>query len=88
MFIVYAIYNDEKEKIYIGHTEDLINRIKRHNNELPNKIKSYTSKNKGEWILVHKEEYNTRQEATKREKQLKSYQGRKFIWQIINKNKK
>ncbi len=82
---MYAIYNPVKDKIYIGHTQDLDQRIKRHNNLLPNKSKSYTSKNKGIWVLVHLELFNTRKEAIIREKQLKSSRGRKFIREKISK---
>ena len=86
MFFAYAIKN-ENDKIYIGQTCDLENRIKRHNGILKNKSKSFTSKNKGTWKVVYKEEFNTRKEAMKREKQLKSYQGRKFIRNIIENRK-
>ena len=83
MLYVYAIKNN-KEKIYIGHTADLMARLKRHNGILKNKTKSFTYKNKGIWEVVYKEEFKTRIEAIKREKELKSYQGRKFIKNIIN----
>ena len=82
MFTVYAIINDN-DKIYIGQTADLEKRLKRHNGVLKNNSESYISKNKGEWRLVHKEEFNTREEAIVREKQLKSYQGRKSVRSII-----
>ena len=82
MFYVYVLKN-ENDKIYIGYTSDLEKRIDRHNNLLPNKNKSYTSKNKkGDWKLVYKEEFRDRSEAIKREKQLKSYQGRLYIRKI------
>jgi len=38
------------------------------------------------WKLIYKEEFETKQEAMKRDKQLKSYQGRQFIWNLIRKN--
>jgi len=60
MIDVYAIYNKLRNKIYIGHTSDLDNRLKRHNGLLKSKSKSYTYKNKGEWELVYKETFNTR----------------------------
>jgi len=82
-FFTYAIYNESRGKIYIGHTENLESRLKRHNRELPNKLKSYTNKNNGFWRLVHKESFSTRKEATKREKELKSSRGRSFIKNII-----
>ncbi len=59
-----------------------VERLKRHNGILKNKLKSFTSKNKGDWKLIYKEEIDTRKKAIKRERQLKSYQGRKFIRSI------
>ena len=82
MFWVYVIKN-EKRKTYIGQTSDLENRIKHHNGSLTNKKTSYTFKNKGIWQLVYNEEFKTRIEALKREKELKSYQGRRFIKSIL-----
>jgi len=84
MFVVYVLKN-ENEKIYIGQTSNLENRLKRHSGILKNKSKSFTSKNKGDWKLIYKEEFETRKEAIEREKQLKSYQGRKFIRSIEEK---
>jgi len=85
MFTVYAITN-EAEKIYIGQTSDLEKRLLRHNGILKNKKKSFTSKNKGNWKVFYNEDYKTRGEALVREKQLKSYQGRKFLRNIIENN--
>lgn len=83
MFFVYAIKN-ENNNIYIGQTDNLEERIKRHNGILKNKIKSYTSKNYcGEWKIIYQEIFKTRREAMSREKQLKSYQGRQFIKNLI-----
>ncbi len=76
MYFIYAIYNKSVDKIYIGQTEDLIQRIELHNNHM---FKGYTSRFQGKWELIYKESAATRSEALKREKQLKSYQGRKFI---------
>jgi len=85
MFITYAIYNQSKTKIYIGHTISLDQRLKRHNGELPNKKTSFTCKNKGSWTLIYQENFNTRKEAVKREKELKSAKGREFIKNLIKK---
>jgi putative endonuclease len=81
MFYVYVIKNSQNGKIYIGQTSNLEKRLKRHNGQLSNKRKSFTYKNKGsgEWILVYKEEFEERKDALKREKELKSFQGRKFL---------
>ena len=82
----YVIRSETSGKIYIGHTENLVARLKRHNKELPNKKSSFTSKNIGPWVLVYREEFETRDEAKKREKYLKSSRGRKFIKDKISKH--
>lgn len=85
MFFIYAIYNKERDKIYIGHTSNLEERLKRHNGLLKNKAKSFTSKNSGFWRLIYKESFDTRKEAMIREKELKSFKGREFIRKLTNK---
>lgn len=79
MYFVYVIYNQLHNKIYIGQSENLQRRIYEHNDPL-NKTHRYTSMFSGEWKLVYSEQVDTRQVALKREKQLKSCQGRKFVW--------
>ena len=76
MYRVYAIYNKFANKIYIGQTKDLGERIILHNDKV---FKGFTSRFPGEWKLIYKESVATRQEALKREKQLKSFRGREFI---------
>jgi len=81
MFYLYAIYNLKYHKIYIGQTENLTRRIKFHNNKTFHKC--YTSRFDGKWQLIYQEEVATRQEALKREKQLKSFRGREFVKTFI-----
>lgn len=75
-YFVYAIYNQNHNKFYIGQTFDIEKRLLEHNKKT---LKGYTSKFDGEWVLIYKEESPSRQEALKREKQLKSFRGREFI---------
>ena len=83
VFFTYAIYNKIRNKIYIGHTNNLKERIKRHNDLLPSKSTAYTRKNSGFWKLIYSEKSKTRKDAVQREKELKSSRGRKFIRNII-----
>ena len=85
-FHVYVIKNNVNNKIYIGQTSDINKRLLRHNNLLPSKKSSYTRRNKGLWIVVYKEEYGSREEAIKRERELKSFKGREYIRNVINKS--
>lgn len=81
MYYVYAIYNRKHDKFYIGETNNLRQRLEMHNDHrFPT---SYTARFDGFWELVYSEEYSIRQEARKREKQLKSYRGRQFINKFI-----
>ena len=69
--------------MYTGYTSDLDKRLKRHNQELPNKKSSFTSKNPGSWMLVYKEEFINREDAFFREKELKTGKGREFVKSIL-----
>jgi len=82
MYTVYGLHNPKHDKIYIGQTERVLDeRQKEHNDHIFKN--SYTGRFDGTWEIVYTEQHNTRQEALKREKQLKSYQGRQFIKKLI-----
>ena len=81
MITVYALCSTKFDKIYIGQTDNLERRLFEHNNGL---LSTYTKRYKP-WQIIYTEEYQTRSEALKREKQLKSQKGREFIWKIIKK---
>ncbi|MEK7488050.1 MAG: GIY-YIG nuclease family protein [Patescibacteria group bacterium] len=82
-FYIYVIYNDERDKIYIGQTADLEKRLRRHNGELKNKQSSFTSRNEGKWRLIYNEKVSSRKEAMARERQLKTSRGRLFIRSVL-----
>jgi putative endonuclease len=75
MFYVYVLHSASFDKIYIGYTQNLEQRLLSHN-ELGKK--GWTIKYRP-WKLIHKEEFKTKAEAMNREKQLKSYRGREWI---------
>ncbi len=82
MYFVYVLYSENYDKIYIGMTSNLEQRLLSHN-ELSKK--GWTIKFRP-WKMVYKESFQTKQEALKREKELKSFRGREFIRnQIIGK---
>ena len=80
MFKVYALYNKKSERIYIGQTSNIEERLKEHNKKRGN---HFTSKMSGTWVIIYEENVNNRTEAILREKQLKSFRGREFIKQYI-----
>lgn len=81
MSYVYFLKSRRFDKIYIGFTSNLNNRIETHNH-LKNKgwTKSFMP-----WELIYYEEYTSKSkgDALKREKQLKTAQGRKYIYENI-----
>ena len=77
-FFVYILESETTGRIYIGHTSDLERRLKEHNNPRVGKHR-YTRKQKGPWRLIYFEEKKSRSEAMKRERFLKSGQGREWI---------
>lgn len=80
MWFVYVLYNSIVDKIYIGQTKNIERRLIEHNQKRGN---HFTAKYKGEWILIYKEDVDSRSKAIIREKQLKSFRGREFIKQYI-----
>jgi putative endonuclease len=82
MYTVYALYSPTYNKIYIGFTSNIEERLKSHNSLA---TKGYTVRYRP-WILVYSETHESKAGAMSREKQLKTAKGREFIWEIINKS--
>ena len=79
LYTVYVLFSISHQKIYIGYTSNLIERFKSHN-ELS--IKGWTRSFRP-WLVIYNEFYQTKNEAIKREKKLKSGKGREWIWSRI-----
>ena len=77
MFYIYVI-KSSKGQIYTGHTGDLKKRLSEHNSGL-----CKSTKIDKDWKLAYSEIYESRGEAMKREKWLKTGSGRNFIKEII-----
>jgi len=82
MFYTYVIYSDKADKIYIGFSSNLKNRLIAHNH--PNN-KGWTRKFMP-WSLLYFETFDNKADAMQREKQLKSAKGRLFIHNMIRKH--
>ena len=78
-FVVYILYSEKFNKNYTGFTSNLIERFKSHNLLA---TKGYTIKFRP-WTIIHIEFFNSKSEAMKREKYLKTGIGREFIKNII-----
>ena len=80
VFYTYVLFSESFNKIYIGFTSDIDKRLLSHNSLAK---KGWTIKFRP-WKLIYSEVYKSKKEAMKREKQLKSAQGREFIRNLIN----
>ena len=82
MYYVYAIKSYDRNYIYVGLTNDLHRRIKEHQKGYNKTTKAYRPFN-----LIYNEELNTREEARRREKYLKSGVGKEFLKSLEIENK-
>ncbi|HCW09351.1 MAG TPA: excinuclease ABC subunit C [Cytophagales bacterium] len=80
MFYVYILYSEQADRYYVGQTYNLDTRLKSHLSG----ISGYTSMT-DDWQLVYSEEFATRNEAIKRENEIKRKKSRKYIEWLIQK---
>ena len=79
MFTVYILYSYNYDKIYIGYTSDIEQRLLSHNVFAK---KGWTVKFRP-WTLIYTETFEDKKSAMLREKQLKTAQGREFAWKKV-----
>lgn len=71
MYYVYIIFSQKLKSFYIGYTENLKDRVKRHNTNRS----EFTSKGTP-WILAHYQAFAEKEDAQREEKFLKTGKGR------------
>lgn len=76
-YFTYVIYSESHNRFYKGMTQNIEKRLKEHNSGKTSSTKFYAP-----WRLIYFEEFSNRDDARKKEKFLKSGQGRDFIKQI------
>jgi putative endonuclease len=74
MYSVYIIYSPAADRYYIGQTENLFHRLKRHNDGLVKSTKAYLP-----WELKYHENYDRRAEAMRREHEIKRQKKRSYL---------
>ena len=80
-FYFYIIYSPTFDKYYIGHTNNLEDRLKKHNSN----HKGFTGK-ANDWEIVYVETFESKNEAYNRERQVKAWKNRERIKSLIDKN--
>ena len=78
MFYTYILQSIKSGRYYVGHASDLEARLERHNSG-----KVTATKNKGPWVIVCYEIYETKSAANSRELYIKSMKSRVFIEKLI-----
>jgi putative endonuclease len=77
-FYVYVLRSIEFERNYVGFTRDVASRLKEHNSGKTRSTRPYKP-----WKILFFEKFLTKAEALKREKFLKSGQGRDYVKQKL-----
>ncbi len=77
MIYVYAIKSTTFNRIYVGMSEDVENRLAEHNSGKTQSTRFY-----GPWTLFYHEPFEARLEARKREIYLKSGSGKEFLREV------
>jgi putative endonuclease len=76
MYIVYILFSPKNQKIYTGHTTDLVKRFHFHNNHGRQRWTELYRP----WEVIYSELFEDKAAAMKREWLLKSVRGRAWIW--------
>ena len=77
-YYVYILKSKKDNKHYIGSTSDVNARIQYHNQG-----KQRSTKSRIPFELIYTEEYSTKTEAERREKEIKSYKGGNSFKKLI-----
>jgi putative endonuclease len=75
LYTVYILFSPKYTKIYVGYTSNLLERFKSHNTLGK---KGYTTRYRP-WVVIYCEYFSEKSMAMKREKELKSGNGRQWI---------
>jgi putative endonuclease len=78
MAAVYILQSEKTGQYYVGSTNDLDRRFSEHNrNHTP------STRNRGPWKLVHREDFATLLEARQRETEIKRWKSSRLIRTLI-----
>jgi len=83
MYFLYILYSKSLDHYYVGHTSDLQGRLRRHNTL----HKGYTGK-ANDWQVVYTETYTSKDQAYKRERQIKGWKSKVSIQKLISTTEK
>ncbi|PTX41924.1 putative endonuclease [Christiangramia gaetbulicola] len=79
-FHLYILFSKKLDRFYVGATGNLQKRLEKHLSS----SSGFTSKVR-DWTIIYSEEYERKEDAFKREKQIKLWKSRKMIEALIDK---
>jgi putative endonuclease len=79
VYFAYVIKSKNRDYFYKGHCRDLQKRLLQHNSGMTASIRPFIP-----FEIVYFEEFESLQEAIKREKYFKSSRGREFLKKILS----
>ena len=82
IWFVYALYSTSHNRIYIGMSKRVEERLSEHNHGKVRSTKSFVP-----WLKVYEKKIGSRKEAREYEKHLKTTVGRRMIKEIIKTKK-
>lgn len=74
MLYIYCLESEKCDELYFGFTKDLKRRLKEHNQKL-----NFSTKRCAPWKLIYYEACLNEKDAKRREKYLKTNQGRRMF---------
>ena len=78
MFTVYILQSVRTGRYYVGHSADFDSRLHAHNAGKVRSTKAYAP-----WKVIYREEYAAREEAYRREHEIKSYKSGAAFQELI-----
>jgi putative endonuclease len=77
-YYFYILYSKQLDRYYIGHTNNLQERVRKHNTN----HKGYTGLT-NDWKVVYSEIYQTKSKAYNREREVKQWKNRAQVEKLI-----
>jgi putative endonuclease len=79
VYYLYILQSESTGRFYIGQTQNVPERLVYHNANY-----SKSLKNRGPWRLVFTQQFRTRSEAVRRERQIKLWKDRRMIEKLLS----
>ena len=80
MWTLYILQSESSGRFYVGHTNDLLRRLEEHQSG-----QTTSTRHRGPWKVVYREEFESKQAVAERERQIKSWKSRVAVVALVEK---